>query len=128
MTRSALLPPVLAALLALSSPAGAVAADTGTPPAAWSGQAAVGHGIAQERCSRCHAIEASGDSPVRNAPPFRTLHQRFPVEDIAESLAEGIMVVHDGFVEMPLQQLSPQEIEDFLAYLKVFEGEPLAKP
>lgn len=129
MTRYPFTPGLLAGVLfavAFASPT--VAADTGTPPADWSGQAAVGLAIAKERCSRCHAVETSGDSPVRNAPPFRTLHTRFPVEHVAESLAEGIMVVHDGFVEMPLQQLNPQEIEDFLAYLKALEGETLEKP
>jgi len=34
------------------------------------------------------------ESPLQIAPPFRTLHLRYPVEDLAESLAERIMTAH----------------------------------
>jgi hypothetical protein len=27
-------------------------------------------------------------------PPFRTLHQRYPIEDLAETLAEAIKTAH----------------------------------
>jgi mono/diheme cytochrome c family protein len=52
------------------------------------------------------------------APPFRTLHRRYPVEDLAESLAEGIKTGHQ---DMPQFQLEPDQIEDLMAYLKSLE-------
>ena len=31
-------------------------------------------------CAQCHAIGREGASPLAIAPPFRTLHQKYPVE------------------------------------------------
>src|SRR5262245_26204219 len=47
-----------------------------------------GHALLESDCSRCHAIERTGTSPHRQAPPFRNLGQRYPVEFLAEALAE----------------------------------------
>ena len=52
------------------------------------------------------------------APPFRTLHHRYPVEDLAEALAEGIMTAHPA---MPQFKLGVTEIDDLIAYLKSLE-------
>ena len=77
-----------------------------------------GQAFAQANCASCHAIDRTGESPLRQAPPFRTLHHRYPVEDIAESLAEGIVTAHPG---MPQFQLEMGEIGDLIAYLKTLE-------
>jgi cytochrome c len=53
-----------------------------------------GRAFAQANCARCHAIGPSGESPLPKAPPFRTLHERYPVEDLMESFAEGIRTGH----------------------------------
>lgn len=50
--------------------------------------------IVRINCSRCHAIGKIGDSPLPIAPPFRTLHERYPVDDLQEPLAEGIITGH----------------------------------
>jgi cytochrome c len=41
--------------------------------------------LVQQNCARCHAIGATGSSPYAPAPPFRTLHERYDVEDLAEA-------------------------------------------
>jgi mono/diheme cytochrome c family protein len=46
------------------------------------------------------------------------LHKRYPVEDLAESLAEGIVTGHPT---MPEFRLDPAQISDVLAYLKTLE-------
>src|SRR5690606_15010497 len=46
--------------------------------------------FARTNCSQCHSIDPVGPSPLPPAPPFRDLHERYPVEDLQESLAEGI--------------------------------------
>ena len=61
---------------------------------------------------------AMTESPFRTAPPLRTLHLRYPVESLAESLAEGIVT---GPPEMPQFQLDVAQIEDLIAYLKSLE-------
>ena len=77
-----------------------------------------GQQFAQTSCAMCHAIGRFGDSPLAIAPPFRTLHERYPVEDLEESLAEGVMTGHPT---MPQFQLDAAQIADFIAYLKTLE-------
>ena len=78
----------------------------------------LGEAIAQEHCAACHAIGLEGDSPMPEAPAFRTLHESYPVTHLAEALAEGIIVGHP---EMPVFVLDPAQIESFLAYLHTLE-------
>jgi cytochrome c len=82
------------------------------------GPAEGGKIIAQERCANCHAIGPEGESPREEAPPFRQLHYRYPVEHLAEALAEGIDVGHEA---MPEFVLEPREIDALIAYLKTLE-------
>jgi mono/diheme cytochrome c family protein len=77
-----------------------------------------GRAFAQANCARCHAIGRSGKSPLPKAPPFRTLHERYPVEDLTESLAEGIRTGHPA---MPEFVLNKDQIRDLIAYLKSLE-------
>ena len=42
-------------------------------------------------CAQCHAIDKVSESPLAIVPPFRTLHQRFPIESLRRRFAEGIM-------------------------------------
>ena len=77
-----------------------------------------GQAYAKAHCARCHAIERTGESPFKPAPPFRTLHQRYPVETLGEALAEGINTGHPA---MPEFRLEPDQIHDLLSYLKTLE-------
>jgi cytochrome c len=72
----------------------------------------------QTNCSKCHAVGRFGDSPLAIAPPFRTLHERYPVEELAEALVEGIVVGHPS---MPQFELDPAQVDDVIAYLKSLE-------
>ena len=76
-----------------------------------------GLALAQTNCAGCHAIGPTGESPLPKAPPFRALHRRYPVENLAEAFAEGIRVAHP----MPEFRLAPSQIEDLIAYLKSLE-------
>ena len=69
-------------------------------------------------CSRCHAIDKLSPSPLAEAPPFRTLHERYPVESLQESLAEGIITGHPS---MPEFRLDPGQVNDVITYLKSLE-------
>ena len=69
-------------------------------------------------CARCHAIDRVSPSPLKIAPPFRTLHLRYPIETLGEALAEGISTGHPT---MPEFRLDPDQIHDLLSYLKTLE-------
>ncbi len=86
---------------------------------AQSGRVQRGFTFAQTNCSQCHAIGRVGESPIPEAPPFRALHTRYPVEDLAEAFAEGITTGHPS---MPQFQLDPAQINDLLAYLQSVQG------
>src|SRR6202521_6485804 len=77
-----------------------------------------GKTYALTNCARCHSIDGVTNSPLKIAPPFRTLHLRYPVETLAEAFAEGI---ETGHPTMPAFQLDPDQINDLLAYLKGLE-------
>lgn len=69
-------------------------------------------------CSRCHSIDKVSPSPLRIAPPFRTLHLKYPVETLEEALAEGIVT---GHAAMPEFRLDPGQVGDVIAFLKTLE-------
>jgi cytochrome c len=73
-----------------------------------------GQAIAERHCARCHAIGPAGHSPMGLAPPFRDLSQRYPIETLAEALAEGIMTGHPA---MPHFAFHPREIDALLTYI-----------
>lgn len=74
--------------------------------------------FARTYCAMCHAIGSVGASPMPIAPPFRTLHESYPVETLEEALAEGIVTGHPT---MPEFQLDLAQIADLIAYLKTLE-------
>lgn len=73
-----------------------------------------GRQITERLCSRCHAVGREGESPHKDAPPFRTFGNDWPVESLEEALAEGITVGHP---DMPEFVLDPDEIASLIAYL-----------
>ena len=77
-----------------------------------------GKAFALANCARCHSIDRVTQSPLRIAPPFRTLHLRYPVESLAEAFAEGI---ETGHPTMPEFRLDPDQIHDLLSYMKTLE-------
>jgi mono/diheme cytochrome c family protein len=79
-----------------------------------------GRAIAEAKCARCHAIAMKGESPMALAPPFRELPTRYPVEHLAEALAEGIVVGHPA---MPEFTFAPPEIDALLSYLQSLSGD-----
>ena len=79
-----------------------------------------GEAIARINCGGCHAIGVRGASPNPKSPPFRTLSRKYPLDNLEEALAEGIVVGHEG-VEMPAFQLSAARIEALLAYLRTIQ-------
>ena len=77
-----------------------------------------GKRLALTYCSRCHATDKVSPSPLKIAPPFRTLHERYPVGMLEESLAEGIITGHPT---MPQFRFDGDQIGDFIAFLKTLE-------
>jgi mono/diheme cytochrome c family protein len=74
-----------------------------------------GRQLVDQLCGRCHATGPTGDSQTPEAIPFRLIKTRYPVDDLAESLAEGISTGHP---QMPEYSFQPNDIDDILEYLR----------
>lgn len=74
--------------------------------------------LARAHCASCHSIDKVSRSPLKIAPPFRSLHLRYPVERLEEPLAEGIVTGHPT---MPEFSFDSDQIADFIAFLKSLE-------
>ncbi|HZQ12646.1 MAG TPA: cytochrome c [Pseudolabrys sp.] len=80
-----------------------------------------GEQLLQRACSRCHAVGKTGDSPRQEAPPFRTLGERYPIEQLEESLGEGIM---SGHPDMPELSFDADDVGAIIAYLNSIQSPP----
>ena len=70
-------------------------------------------------CARCHAVDETGRSPHRDAPPFRTLGERkLYDEDLARRLQEGLSTIHP---DMPTFRFKREEAEAAINYLKAIQ-------
>jgi cytochrome c len=74
-----------------------------------------GEALLAKNCARCHAIARTGASPHPEAPPFRTLSRKYPIEGLAEALAEGISVGHP---DMPEFIFEADDVGAILTYLR----------
>jgi mono/diheme cytochrome c family protein len=75
---------------------------------------AKGRALLEANCSRCHAIGKDDVSKHPEALPFREVVKRYPPDNLAEALAEGI---NSGHPDMPEFVFQPPEIEAIVTYL-----------
>src|SRR5215468_8677011 len=97
---------------------GALLSLASSPTLAQSPAAQRGLAFVRVHCAQCHAVDKVSDSPLTIAPPFRTLHLKFPIESLRRRLAEGIVAGHPT---MPQFRLDPDQLADVMAYLQTFE-------
>jgi mono/diheme cytochrome c family protein len=74
-----------------------------------------GQELLTKNCGSCHAVGTTGDSPNKQAVPFREIGRRYRVEALEEALGEGIM---SGHPDMPEFTFDADEVGDIIAYLK----------
>jgi mono/diheme cytochrome c family protein len=84
-------------------------------PAAAADDLKLGETLLTRSCAPCHAIGRAGESPRKDAPAFRTLGKRYPIESLEEALGEGIM---SGHPDMPEFKFDGDQVGAIIAYLK----------
>lgn len=82
---------------------------------AWVQPVAHGKRLVEENCASCHAIGAEDESTHPEAPAFRTISAKYPIEALEEAFAEGI---ETGHPDMPIFDADMIQIQDILAYLE----------
>ena len=73
-----------------------------------------GRALLEANCAKCHAIGMEGESKHKEAPPFRVVVTRYPPDNLAEALAEGLI---SGHPDMPEFVFEPDEVEAITTYL-----------
>lgn len=106
------------AVLTLGGCGGEAVRQTGPRPIVM-GSVDRGAILVRQKCAGCHAVERSGDSPMAAAPPFRSMGVLYPVRDLQEAFAEGLVTAHPA---MPAFELQSTEIADLVAYLESVSG------
>jgi mono/diheme cytochrome c family protein len=73
-----------------------------------------GRALLTEFCARCHAVGRTGASPLRTAPPFRTLRRRMDMNELMDRMQEGLFSTHG---DMPTFRLRREDARDVRLYL-----------
>jgi mono/diheme cytochrome c family protein len=74
-----------------------------------------GEALVTRNCGRCHGISRTDASKHPQAPLFRKLSKRYPIESLEEALGEGII---SGHPDMPEFQFDAEDVGAIIAYLK----------
>jgi len=77
-----------------------------------------GEALLTNECSRCHATGRTGESRHPQAPLFRTLSKRYPIESLEEALGEGLI---SGHPDMPEFKFESDDVGAIIAYLKAIQ-------
>lgn len=80
--------------------------------------AARGRAIAVAGCASCHAVDATGASPLQDSPPFREIVRRRSLDDIEAGMAQGLLTSHPA---MPPYVFRAAEIDDLRTYLETLK-------
>jgi mono/diheme cytochrome c family protein len=105
--------------------AGLAVLSLGLPARAEQASLKAGRQLAVARCSRCHAVYPTGDSPNPRSPRFRDLGAGFPFDGLREALEKGMIVGHP---EMPIQHLTEVESGDLIAYMRSLQSRRGPRP
>jgi mono/diheme cytochrome c family protein len=74
-----------------------------------------GETLVSKQCGRCHGVGRADASKHPQAPLFRKLSKRYPIESLEEALGEGII---SGHPDMPEFQFDADDVGAIIAYLK----------
>jgi mono/diheme cytochrome c family protein len=73
-----------------------------------------GRALLTKLCSECHAVGRTGQSPRPQAPPFRSIAQRYEIPDLVEQFRNGFTGPHP---DMPTSTISRDAARAVQAYL-----------
>lgn len=79
-----------------------------------------GRTLVEANCARCHGVGELDKSAHPDAPEFRTLSARYPLDALEEAFAEGI---YAGHPDMPEFVATPGQIADIIAYIETLGSE-----
>jgi cytochrome c len=102
--------PILTLLALLLTAAPALAQDEAA-------QIAEGKRLAEINCTRCHNIEATGESPLTDAPPFREIATNYDKMELVDGFMEGLAVRHPLMPDWEVTEPQAEELAAFVLSL-----------
>lgn len=78
---------------------------------------AEGKRLAEINCTRCHNIEAEGESPLTDAPPFREIAQNYDPEELVDGFMDGLAVRHPLMPDWEVTETQARELTAFVMSL-----------
>lgn len=78
---------------------------------------AEGKRLASINCTRCHNIEATGESPLTDAPPFREIAKNYDPEELVDGFMEGLAVRHPMMPDWDVTEPQARELAAFVMSL-----------
>lgn len=73
-----------------------------------------GKALAEKNCTTCHAIGVTGNSALREAPPFRDIAANYDEGELEDALNEGVATEHPA---MPDWQMTPEQAAALARYV-----------
>ena len=78
---------------------------------------AEGKRLADINCTRCHNIEATGESPLTDSPPFREIARNYDPDELVDSFMDGLAVRHPLMPDWDVTQDQAEALAAFIMSL-----------
>jgi mono/diheme cytochrome c family protein len=78
---------------------------------------AEGKRLAEINCTKCHNIEAEGESPLTDAPPFREIAKNYDEMELVDGFMEGLAVRHPLMPDWDVTEPQAEELAAFVMSL-----------
>jgi cytochrome c len=76
-----------------------------------------GKRLAEINCARCHSIDATGESPLTDAPPFREIAANYDKMELVDGFMEGLAVRHPLMPDWDVTEPQAEELAAFVLSL-----------
>ena len=78
---------------------------------------AEGKRLAEINCTRCHNIEATGESPLTDSPPFREIAKNYDPAELVDGFMDGLAVRHPLMPDWEVTQDQAEALSAFVMSL-----------
>ncbi|WP_290545976.1 c-type cytochrome [Aestuariivirga sp.] len=78
---------------------------------------AEGNRLATINCTKCHNIEATGESPLADSPPFREIAKNYDREELIDGFMDGLAVRHPLMPDWDVTQPQAEALTAFVMSL-----------
>jgi mono/diheme cytochrome c family protein len=78
---------------------------------------AEGKRLSEINCAKCHNLEAEGESPLTDAPPFREVAKNYDADELTDAFMEGLAVRHPLMPDWEVTEPQAEALSQFILSL-----------